>query len=46
MSGSKSFNLAISPSTANDNISPKIDTQRLSLFLIQNRIKIFLQILS
>jgi len=37
MSGSKSFSLAISLSTPSDNISPVIDTQRLSLFLIQNR---------
>jgi hypothetical protein len=40
MSGSKSFNLAISLSTPtdNNNISPVIDTQRLSAFLIQNRL--------
>ena len=40
MSGSKSFNLAISLSTPTDsnNISPVIDTQRLSAFLIQNRL--------
>ena len=40
MSSSKSFNLAISLSTPtdNNNISPVIDTQRLSAFLIQNRL--------
>ena len=38
MSGSKSFAMSISISTPVDNISPIIDTQRLSLFLIQNRI--------
>ena len=40
MSSSKSFNLAISLSTPTDsnNISPVIDTQRLSAFLIQNRL--------
>jgi hypothetical protein len=40
MSSSKSFNLAISMSTPtdNNNISPIIDTQRLSAFLIQNRL--------
>ena len=40
MSGSKSFNMTISMSTPtnNDNISPVIDTQRLSAFLIQNRL--------
>ena len=37
MSGSKSFALTISMSTPKDNISPVIDIQRLSLFLIQNR---------
>jgi len=38
MSGSKSFGLKITMSTTADNISPIIDTQRLSLFLIQNRL--------
>jgi hypothetical protein len=40
MSSSKSFNLAISLSTPTEsnNISPVIDTQRLSAFLIQNRL--------
>ena len=40
MSGGKSFSMSISMSTpTNDNnISPVIDTQRLSLFLIQNRL--------
>ncbi len=39
MSSSKSFNLAISLSTpTGNNISPVIDTQRLSAFLIQNRL--------
>jgi hypothetical protein len=40
MSDSKSFNMIISISTptGNSNISPVIDTQRLSLFLIQNRL--------
>ena len=40
MSSSKSFNLAISMSTPveSNNISPVIDTQRLSAFLIQNRL--------
>jgi len=40
MSSSKSFNMNISISTptANNNISPVIDTQRLSAFLIQNRL--------
>ena len=38
MSSSKSFAMSISISTPVDNISPIIDTQRLSLFLIQNRI--------
>tara|TARA_B110000196_G_C21063754_1_gene623745 strand:- start:1 stop:1230 length:1230 start_codon:yes stop_codon:yes gene_type:complete len=40
MSDSKSFNMVISISTptGNSNISPVIDTQRLSLFLIQNRL--------
>ena len=40
MSGSKSFNMNISISTPtdNNNISPIIDTQRLSAFLIQNRL--------
>lgn len=40
MSSSKSFNLAISMSTptGSSNISPVIDTQRLSAFLIQNRL--------
>ena len=40
MSGSKSFNMSITMSTPtnNDNISPVIDTQRLSAFLIQNRL--------
>ena len=33
MSGSKSFALTVSMSTPKDNISPVIDTQRLSLFL-------------
>ena len=39
MSGSKSFNMSISMQTptGDNNISPVIDTQRLSLFLIQNR---------
>ena len=37
MSSSKSFAMSISISTPVDNISPIIDTQRLSLFLIQNR---------
>ena len=38
MSGSKSFNLNITMSTPANNISPVVDTQRLSLFLIQNRL--------
>ena len=40
MSGGKSFSMSISMSTpaADNNISPVIDTQRLSLFLIQNRL--------
>jgi hypothetical protein len=40
MSGSKSFAMTISMSspTNNDNITPIIDTQRLSAFLIQNRL--------
>ena len=40
MSGSKSFAMTISmsSSTNNDNITPIIDTQRLSAFLIQNRL--------
>ena len=40
MSGSKSFNMNISilTPTDNNNISPVIDTQRLSAFLIQNRL--------
>jgi hypothetical protein len=38
MSGSKSFNLNLTLSTPVNNISPVIDTQRLSLFLIQNRL--------
>ena len=39
MSGGKSFNMNISMSTStSDNISPIIDTQRLSAFLIQNRL--------
>ena len=40
MSSSKSFNMNISISTPtdNNNISPVIDTQRLSAFLIQNRL--------
>ena len=38
MSGSKSFAMTITMSTPADNISPVIDTQRLSLFLIQNRL--------
>ena len=40
MSGSKSFNMSISMQTptGDNNISPVIDTQRLSLFLIQNRL--------
>ena len=40
MSGSKSLSIAISMSTPadNSNISPVIDTQRLSAFLIQNRL--------
>ena len=40
MSGSKSFSMSIAMSTPadNNNISPVIDTARLSLFLIQNRL--------
>ena len=38
MSGSKSLNLVISLSTPNDNISPVIDTARLSAHLIRNRL--------
>ena len=38
MSSSKSFNLVLTLSTTEDNLSPVIDTQRLSLFLIQNRL--------
>tara|TARA_B100001079_G_C16184061_1_gene414225 strand:- start:143 stop:730 length:588 start_codon:yes stop_codon:yes gene_type:complete len=40
MSGSKSFSMSIDISTPADsnNISPVIDTARLSLFLIQNRL--------
>jgi hypothetical protein len=40
MSGGKSFNMniLISTPTNNNNISPIIDTQRLSAFLIQNRL--------
>jgi len=38
MSGSKSFAMTISMSTPNDNITPIIDKQRLSAFLIQNRL--------
>jgi hypothetical protein len=40
MSGSKSFAMTITMETPtlNDNLSPIIDTQRLSLFLIQNRL--------
>ena len=40
MSGGKSFSMSISISTPadNNNISPVIDMQRLSLFLIQNRL--------
>ena len=39
MSGGKSFNMNISMSTSTrNNISPIIDTQRLSAFLIQNRL--------
>ena len=40
MSGGKSFSMSISMSTPadNNNISPVIDTARLSLFLIQNRL--------
>jgi len=40
MSGSKSFSMSVSMETpaGNNNISPVIDTQRLSLFLIQNRL--------
>ena len=37
MSGSKSFAMSITISSPANNISPVIDTQRLSLFLIQNR---------
>jgi len=38
MSGSKSFAMSITISSPANNISPIIDLQRLSLFLIQNRI--------
>jgi len=38
MSGSKSFSMKITMTTPADNISPIIDLQRLSLFLIQNRL--------
>ena len=38
MSGSKSFNITISLSTPNDNISPVVDTARLSAHLIRNRL--------
>jgi hypothetical protein len=38
MSGSKSFAMTIAMSTPNNNISPIIDMQRLSAFLIQNRL--------
>jgi hypothetical protein len=37
MSGGKSFAMSITISSPVNNISPVIDTQRLSLFLIQNR---------
>ena len=43
MSSSKSFNMNISMSTPSgvNNISPVIDTQRLSSFLIQNRLPLY-----
>ena len=37
MFNSKSFAMSITISSPSNNISPVIDTQRLSLFLIQNR---------
>jgi len=38
MSGSKSFTMTISMSSPVNNLSPVIDTKRMSLFLIQNRL--------